>query len=324
MVNLDTKKTKAPAKTEAKSEPAAWGESDDNDLLERLKRSPYGKIKVNGKEEGIESLEDLKRRNLDAMRGRGANRVVEEAKKEAEEAKAAKAKLDQYEKTLSAARKGDMRAIHSLGLLQDAQQREQEEALSKLPPEVQELVRENQTLAQRVAEAERLKAEDAKKQETLAQTKAREEVIAKAKAFIPELMGDIREEFADVDLPDVLRVMEDLRDEGARLGIDYDASHVKMLVSRVRENGVDMRLSQLKPEVALKRLGPTLAKMKPEEMAKALGDNFEPIMRAVSSAYVAHVKKQKLAGATTQQAQQKTQPPAPQPRQPLSPFRFKG
>lgn len=317
-------KKPADTKPAAKSEPPAWSEQDDADLLERLKRSPYARIKVNGKEEGIESLEDLKRRNLDAMRGRGANRLVEETKKEAEEAKAAKARLKHYEDTLAAARKGDMRAIQQLGLLQDAEARQQEEALAKLPPEVRAIVEENQSLAQRVREAEEAKLADQRKAESLAQQKHREEVLAKAKSFLPELMSEVREEFADVDLPDVLRVMEDLRDEGARLGVDYDVSHVKLMVQRLRENGVDMRLQQMQPAAALKRLGPVMAKMKSEELASALGEQFEPIARAISAAYVAHVKRAKLAPATSASAKPAVAAPAVAPRQPLSPFRFRG
>lgn len=318
----------APAKGAEASKPAeppAWSETDDHDLLERLKRSPYAKIKVNGKEEGIESLEDLKRRNVDAMRGRGANRLVEETKKEAEEARTAKARLEQYEKLLGAARKGDMRAVQQLGLLQDAEQRQQEEALSKLPPEVRAIVEENQTLAQRVREAEEAKLADQRKAETMAQQKHREETLAKAKSYLPELLSDVREEFGDVDLPDVLRVMEDLRDEGARLGVDYDVSHVKLMVQRLRENGVDMRLQQLKPEAALKRLGPVMAKMKSEDMAAALGEQFEPIARAISAAYVAHVKRIKTTPPAVNGAKPAAAAATPAaPRQPLSPFRFRG
>lgn len=317
---------KAPAKPAAEAAPS-WSEKDDAELLERLKRSPYAKIKVNGKEEGIESLEDLKRRNLDAMRGRGANRLVEETKKEAEEAKAAKSRLEQYEKLLGAARKGDMRAIRQLGLLQDAERQQQEEALSKLPPEVRAIVEENQTLAQRVREAEEAKLADQRKAEQMAAQKAREEVLAKARSYIPELMSEVREEFADVDLPDVLRVLEDLREEGARLGVDYDVSHVKLMVKRLRENGVDMRMQQLQPAAALKRLGPVMAKMKSEELASALGEQFEPIARAMSAAYVSHVKRVKRVKATppaVHGAKPAQAAAASPPKQPLSPFRFRG
>ena len=285
-----------PANTppQAKSKPVdatpAWGEKDDAELLERFKRSPYGKLKVNGKEEGIESIEDLKRRNLDAMRGRGANRFVEEAKKTAEEAKREAGEAKALKSALERARRGDGAALRELGLVPDDERQRAEQEFSKLPPEVQEVLRQNYELSERLTARERAEQQRVQQEEMTLKERKKQEVLSKAKSLLPELMADIREEYADIDLPDVLQVMETLRSEGARLGVDYDATHVKQMVEQLREGGVDGRMKQLKPDAAAKRLAPTLAAMKPNELKAALGEHFMPIAKAISKAYVAAVK----------------------------------
>ncbi len=76
-----------PAPKAPKTDAPSWSEKDDADLIERFKRSPHGRLKVDGKDEPIDSIDSLKRTLLDAQRGRGANRLVEQTKKEAAEAK---------------------------------------------------------------------------------------------------------------------------------------------------------------------------------------------------------------------------------------------
>lgn len=308
----------AQAKPKAVEAPPAWSEKDDSELLERLKRSPYGKLKVNGKEEGIESIEDLKRRNLDAMRGRGANRVVEESKKQAEEGKKAAEEAKALKTALDRARRGDVAALRELGLVPDDERQRAEQEFSKLPPEVQEVLRQNLELQERLTAREREEQERAQKEEMTVKERRKQEVLARAKSFLPEIMADIREEYADADLPDVLQVMETLRSEGSRLGVDYDASHVKLMVEQLREGSVNGRIKQMKPEAAAKNLAPMLASMKPNEMRAALGEHFLPIAKAISKAYIAAVKGERNKPA--QQQQQRTEE-APKPRMPLMPGR---
>lgn len=317
-----TSTQQAEPKKPAPQQPAApsWSEKDDIELLERIKRSPYAKLKVNGKEEGIESIEDLKRRNLDAMRGRGANRVVEETKKVAEEGRKAKEAFEQHSRLLERARRGDTSALRELGLVPDVERQRAQEEFDALPPALQQVVLQNQELAQRLAEKEAAEQKQLTERQQAEAEKAKRDVLERAKAVLPELMADIREEFMDVDLPDVLTVMESLRSEGARLGIDYDVSHIKTLVTQLREGGVDSRISQMKPAAAAKRLGPILATMKPSEMKAALGEHFMPIAKAISKAYVAAVRGERDKPITT--AASEAPKPAVKPT-PLSPFRWK-
>ena len=308
----------AQAKPKAVEVPPAWGEKDDAELLERLKRSPYGRLKVNGKEEGIESIEDLKRRNLDAMRGRGANRVVEESKKAAEEGKRAAEEAKALKAALDRAKRGDAAALRELGLVPDDERQRAEQEFSRLPPEVQEVLRQNYELSERLTAKERAEQERAQQEEMTLKERRKQEVLQRAKSFLPDLMADIREEYADADLPDVLQAMEALRAEGAKLGVDYDASHVRLMVEQLREGGVNGRIKQMKPEAAAKNLAPMLASMKPNELKSALGEHFLPIAKAISKAYIAAVKgeRNKPASSAPQRPEE-----APKPRTPLMPGR---
>jgi len=309
----------APAQAKPKVvEPQSWGEKDDSDLLERFKRSPYGKLKVNGKEEVIESIEDLKRRNLDAMRGRGANRVVEESKKAAEEGKRASEEAKALKSALDRARRGDTSALRELGLVPDDERQRAEQEFSRLPPEVQDVLRQNLELSEKLTARERAEQERTQQEELTVKERRKQEVLQRAKSFLPELMADIREEYADVDLPDVLQVMETLRSEGAKMGVDYDASHVKLMVEQLREGGANGRVKQMKPEAAAKNLAPLMAGMTGSQMKAALGEHFLPIAKAISKAYIAAVKGERNKPA---QSAQQRQDEAPKARAPLMPGR---
>jgi len=307
-----------PAQTK-KPEPPSWSDKDDAELFERVQKAPWARVKVNGKDEPIKSKDDMLRVITDAQRGRGANRVVEESKKAAEEGKRAAEEAKALKTALERARRGDTAALRELGLVPDDERQRAEQEFSKLPPEVQEVLRQNYELSERLTAKERAEQESLKAQEAAQKEKRKTEVLERARSFLPELMADIREEYADADLPDVLQVMETLRSEGAKLGIDYGPEHVKLMVKQLREGSVDGRIKQLKPEAAARNLAPLLAGMKAKDMRAALGEHFMPIAKVISQAYIAAVKGERNKPAPAQQRQEEE---APKPRTPLSPYRF--
>jgi hypothetical protein len=312
-----------PAATQVKpkaNEPPAWSEKDDAELFERVQKAPWARVKVNGRDEPIKSKDDMMRVITDAQRGRGANRVVEESKKAAEEGKRAAEKATRLEEALERARRGDAKALRELGLVPDDERQRAEREFSQLPPEVQEVLRQNYELSERLTAKERAEQERAQQEELTIKERKKKEVLDRARSVLPELMSDIREEFADVDLPDVLQVMETLRSEGSRLGVDYDVQHIKLMVEQLREGGINNRIKQMKPEAAARNLAPMLAGMKANELKAALGEHFVPIAKAISRAYIAAVKGERNK---PQQQQQSREEEAPKQRTPLSPFRFR-
>ena len=114
------------------------------------------------------------------------------------------------------------------------------------------------------------------------------------------------------------QVMETLRSEGAKMGVDYDASHVKLMVEQLREGGANGRVKQMKPEAAAKNLAPLMAGMTGSQMKAALGEHFLPIAKAISKAYIAAVKGERNKPA---QSAQQRQDEAPKARAPLMPGR---
>ncbi len=311
----------APAKAPPKTEPPSWSEKDDADLIERVKRSPYGKLKVDGKDEAIDSIDAFKRMQLDAQRGKGANRFVEQTKKEAEAAKKEAAEAKAERELIARARKGDPQARRELGLIPDEERQRTEQEWAALPPEVQAVVRENFEMQQR------LKAHEDEKQKTLAEREAaekkekRDATLKTAKELSASVLKDVREELYDVELPEVLLAMETLKAAGARLGKEYTPEQLAAYIEQQREAGVWERVGRTKPNVALKRLAPVLKGLKANELRDALGDDFVPLAKLFSGAWVDHWKaaKTKAAAKPAQGSPPSEQPKKPEP---LSPFKF--
>lgn len=297
-----------------------WSEKDDAALTEMLKRSPHSKRKVNGKEETISSLEDWKRWVMDSQRGVGANRVVEEAKKQAEAGRTAEEKLKAMEARLERVKKGDRDALRELGF-DDGSEKQTQDALASLPPEVQDIVRANQEMARRLQEHEAEKQRQAQEKEQATVKQTREATLAEARQLLPELLADIQPEHYEAELPGLIFAMTKLKSEGSRLGVDYTVEQLREYVGRMRDAGIGERVSRMKPGAALKMLGPTLKSLKPDELVEALGEDFMPLGRVFSEAWTKHWRKRREAPPVAQQRIEEKKP-AEKPK-PLSPMRFK-
>lgn len=317
---VDPKAPKTAAKPDPKA-PPSWSEKDDADLVERLKRSPY-RVKADGKEEGLDSVDSLKRTLLDASRGRGANRLVEGTKKEKEEAAKVRAEAESMRDLVTRARQGDKAARRELGLIPDEERQQTEQEWEALPPEVKALVKQNHEMSERLRQAEEAKAKEMEER-TAAEKKAqRDSTLKAAKENAKTILADIKEEFLDAELPDVITAMEALKAESLKFGRDYTVDELKLYVEQMREGGSDGYLKRMKPEAAVKRLAPILKGMTPEALEAALGDDFVPLAKAISKRWVARVhgeKNKKQAAVEKEEKREESKP-----RTPLMPFRFPG
>lgn len=322
----------APAQTQAQTKaappkqhdaPPAWGEKDDAELIERLKRSPYGKLKVHGKEEAIDSTDALKRLLLDAQRGKGANQLVEQTKKEREEAQREAAEAKRLKEAVERLRKGDRNAARELGLVADEERRAAEEEWAKLPPEVQRVIQQNQELADRLAQIEAEKQRELQEREEAEKKSKREAVLKRASEMAKEVLKDVREEFHDVELPHVIQAMEALRESGLKMGVDYGVEQLRAYMEQQREASVWEQVGRAKPDVALKRVSPLLKSLKADALESALGEDFVPLAKLFSTAWLGYHKR-KSAAPPKPTAQPQQQEEQRQERQPLSRFRMPG
>lgn len=311
--------TKAPPKTPTKADAPSWGEKDDADFIERLKRSPYGKLKVDGKDEAIDSVDAFKRTLLDAQRGKGANRIVEQTKKEAAEAKAAKEEATAIKAAIDRARRGDKSALRDLGLIPDDERIQAEQEFAKLPPEVQEIARHNFELTERLRAAEEEKANELRQRQDTEKKQQRDATLKRAKELAATILKDVKEDLHDVELPEVLLAMETLKAAGSRLGVDYTPEQLAVYIEQQREQSVWERVGRTKPEVALKRLSPILKGLKAGGLREALGDDFPSLAKLFASEWLAYHK-----GGKAKPASAAGEAPAPPKKpDPLQPFRFK-
>lgn len=298
----------------------AWTEKDDAALADLLKRSPHGKRKVNGKEESLSSIDDLKRWVMDSQRGVGANRVVEEAKKQAEAGRTAEEKLKALEARLERVKKGDREALRELGF-DDGAEKQTQDAIAALPPEVQDIIRANQEMARRLQEHESEKQRQAQEKEQATAKQTRESTLAEARELLPQLLSDIQPEHYEAELPGIIFAMTKLKAEGSRLGVDYTVEQLRDYVGRMRDAGLTDRVGRMTPQAAMKMLAPVLKSLKAEQLAEALGEDFMPLGRTFSDAWTKHWRAKRAAPATVVE-QQPERKPTEKPK-PLSPMRFK-
>lgn len=240
----------------------AWGESDAAELSKYLKKlskhDPRARVRVRGEEKGLESLDDLFCVVTDAQRGRGATKVVEEAKKEAEEAKRIKALAEK-------AKAGDIDAISELAGPQslealkarDAQAAEEKKLLEQLSDVERMLYEENTTLRQR--EAQRAKAEaEAKK---AAEAQEREASVAKARTEAQATATKVLEalklppEKLEVVGPYVVRAMRRAAELGLEVGTDVPAEQVLAEAQEEMQGVLSHTLEGLQPAQLFDFLG---------------------------------------------------------------------
>lgn len=312
------------ADTKAADTRPAWSDADDAEVFERLKKAPWARVKVKGQETPITSRQDFDALVADAQRGRGANKLVEDTKKEREEARKAIEEANQLRAALEAAKRGDKRALEALGMLPSEEADARQKEWEALPPEVRKVIEENHKLREAISareakEKEALEAEKKTKREAL-----KKQTLERAQAFAKEILADVRMDALDVEVPDILLAMRTLTEAGAKLGRDYDASHVKALIERQRAESLDSRFARLKPDAALKRALPHLKELaaNPEALEQALGEDFEAVARAFATRQLARYRASKSKPPTSGDAAP-SEPPRPvEARKPLPAARW--
>lgn len=305
---------KAPAIEAAK---AAWDDAQESQFLDLLKRSPYGKVKANGKEETLDSADKVKSLLLDASRGRGASKLAEEAKREKSEAAQAKQQADLAMRAL----KGDAEARRALGLVDPAEQQAREQALAEVPPEVRAMIEQNEALQAQVAEfkahqAQAKQAEEERRFEAQ-KTQVRTEALGFAKSLV-ETLGTGDE--AEALLPYTLRAMHDLNAEGLQMGRDVSPEQVQQLARQMFEQDGVQRVDRLAPKSFLGAAMKRLETMPVKDVVAGLS----PKMRV---AIAKELAQQRVASKTAAQpkaaeAQTNDRPTTSTMPQPMSPFRF--
>jgi hypothetical protein len=306
----------APADAKAPPTEAAWDNEQETQFLKMLSKSPYGKVKANGKEEAIDSADKLKALMLDAQRGKGATKLAEEAKREKAEAAQAKQQADLAMRAL----KGDAAALRALGITDPAEQQAREQALAEVPPEVRAVIERAEAAEARIAEFEAREAEAKQAEEQRRTMAVRDQVRTEALGFAKSLVESLGTgEEAEALLPYTLRAMHDLGAEGLRMGVDVSPEQVQQFARQLFDADGVQRVDRLAPKsflgAALKRL---------ETMpVKDVVAGLSPKMRV---AIAKELAQQRVAAKTAAQPKpaepQSERPSTSTMPQPMSPFRF--
>lgn len=286
-------KSPAPVKTEA----PAWSDQDDAELFEKLKRSPY-KAKIKGEERALDGKESLRDILNHAQRGIGASKMVEEKNRLEAQAKEHQAKLEKYERTLEAARRGDFAARQELGLIDPREVKAREAEWDAVPPEVKELY-DDRTAQQKRADAaeaklQAIEAEQQQKREAAEMQRAKHVALNETHKAL-EVLG-LDKSSASRMLPFVAGAIADLQQEGLELGVDMTTELIVDAV-KARAGAFDERhFESLAPKKAVAVMAARFAKMPDAELLETLPPDF-----------VTRVAKLKARAMT----QQRSQPQAP-------------
>lgn len=307
--------------------PAEWSEKDDADLFERMKKAPWAKVRANGEDKHITNREEFLALTTDASRSRGMNKLAEQTKKEQAEAKAAKEEHAQHKVLLDRARRGDQRALRELGLVPDTERAELQQQWEAMSPEQQEVYRRNHELEQRLAEVEQREALTKKGQEAAAKQARQEKVLGEAREHAKSVLKDVKAEFYDVELPEIISAMHEMLKTSQRIGRDYTPEQLAAYVQQRREAGIGARVANLKPEAALKLALPHLKALigTPEGLAQleaVLGVDFEPIAGALSGRRLAKWKADQQKKALSGEVKKPDAREEQSTRSPLPIFRF--
>jgi hypothetical protein len=309
-------------KLEAKAPELEWTPDAEKQFFELMKRSPYGTLKANGKEEVLDSPEKVRAALLDAARGRGATKVAEEAKRAKAEAAEVKRKAELYERALD----GDDEALAALGRERPEVRAQREMALAETPPEVRALIEERNQLAHALQEREAAaKAEQAQREAAKLRAQAeqaRTEGLAMARKLAEKLTAAGGAESAEALLPYVIEQWQALLEVGLEAGVDVTEEHVIAAAQRAFEEDTAKRFERLQPKTFLGSALKRLETLPPDEVVGALSP-------AVAQKWARALAKRITAQRTESQPRPAT-PPDAQPRRtvepvarlPLSPFRF--
>jgi hypothetical protein len=225
--------SKAPGQVAEAKAPPAWSDTDDAELFERLKRSPY-KAKIKGQERGLDSKQSLQEILGHAQRGIGATKMVEETKLEREAAAKERAEAAAERELIKRAKAGDWQAKKELGLLDPAELRARNDEWEAMPPEVRELYEDRQRLAQEKAELqqkwESKEREENDRREATALGQAKRMAMTETHRVLHAI--GMTEQNQERLMPFVAGAIADLREHGLELGVDMPP---ELIVQRFKE-----------------------------------------------------------------------------------------
>lgn len=260
--------TTAPAKGEAKpltvvaDPPPSAPEAPDFKARwkDTLKDAPF-KIKHKGVERSLSDFDPEEATSL-IQRGYGATKQVEEANKvrgEAEKILALKKALDEGDDDSALEALTAFSGKRGIELLQklQSQQQHREESLKDVPPEVRQLLEQNETLQRQLQEHTRAQAEQKKAE----QKKAHEAEVSKARAEAVSLVGDV---LKALHLPPetaphmerfAVQAMREALEVGLELGVDVPPEKVAARAHELAQSSVFGVLDSIPAEKLYDSLG---------------------------------------------------------------------
>lgn len=322
----------APASAESSAEPGVapakgaeiksqWSDDDDKAFFEMAKRSPY-KAKIKGEERGIDSKQSLQDLLNHAQRGIGANKVVEETRKEAAEAKRLKEEATQERELFARARKGDFEARKALGMVPLDEIRKRESEWEAVPPEVRQLYEEHNKTK---AELQRVQQQREQEQAEIAGRREASELGAAKRIALDSTHGimdslGLTRENGERFLPYVAGAIGDLGEAGLELGVDMTP---ELIMERVKQRiGAldEQHFSGLRTDRAMAHIIPRLELADDSQILQLFPQTLQA---RISKLYAMQVRGRRTQSSAPQQQPQREER-RPEPPKVLSPFRFKG
>ena len=262
--------TTQPAQTQTPAPDANAWTDDDSKGFEALLKKRGLKVKANGEEKAISSLDDLMKEFEFSSKGRGAAKVASEAKREAEEARAAKAEAARLKQLHEAAKAGDYEARLELGLVSQSEQQERQSADESLPPEARALKEAYEASQRELTELRAEKERTAKEAEQRKLETHKAEVRKQATAYVTKVLDaaglDLKADAEEARpfLSATYQAMREFADHGLDLAADTTAELVVRRVAELRSEASEKSFGKLKPERRLKLAVPVLEQMAAE------------------------------------------------------------
>lgn len=323
---LEGQKPAAASKAAPAPSTGDWGDEQETQLWELMKRSPYAKVKAGGREVAIDSKEAWENGPKRALeRVQGINALTESAKKQLEAAKAIETKHSELERVIERARSGDESAIRALGILHPIERQEQQKFLESLDPTTRAIAEENQRM--RAAEEQRVQSEAQRQAET-----QRQQLLGEAKTIAGDVANALAGEDGKIDpatLFFAVQHMDVMHRAGAKLGVDYTAQDVRdFAVEQYEAQGIKRTLA-MGPKM-LPHVVPAVADAGFEALVAHLPDDKARAFAQEASRWLLKARRGTSVSPLTPQppvvGQSTKLPPQaePQPtRQPLSALRFR-
>lgn len=241
-------------------------ESKKAGFFEALKSSPY-KMKVKGEEIAISDEESFQKLINNAQRGVGANKLVEESKRAAEEARKEREAVAQERALFEKARRGDFEARKQLGLIPAAELEREQAEWNSVPDGVKEVLHYAQQLEKQNAEfKQRFEQEQAAQQQRQHQAaieSARRTAQDQTHQVLKAL--NLSNEAAVKYLPFVAGAIHDLSESGLELGVDMTPEAIIELVKERVGSFDESHFESMSPKTAMKILEAKLKVMSDDE-----------------------------------------------------------